>query len=649
LAVGDEETKNNCKESLDGLAPTCDEVLIVAPRAEKSILISGLLPPTNSLITIGEIRDASSPDSGVQVMSAADGVGTSCAGSARGIAKGDVIQAIQSLPVLDVHTFIVGVRDVVMAVGNRHRVPKLADPMRRLNTAQAKRDRATATAATADSTKMVDNATVEVMVRAKDPSLPTPSVVACTFSAHDLIDAALAADSVGTGVVKFSVEFADDGTTPQFSTGYFSVTGEIPPNGDQLATAVYGSGMFGAIWDPSVLSAANDATAIVTGLPLQQSGSNQFTTNAQVGFKEQFGNRADADALFTYASGDLGQKQVNAQTTQGQNTLTPTVDRYVVNVHSRADITTSVGRMVVASPPSGLPIADKADAIRLNVRGNYSATVILNLQGVPGKADAAGQDNRAFLVQAENVSVKSVVVYGSLLWGKDSAPATGHGYETFGGEAMKKWGGGSTHEDPYWTSSLSVAAYRSVLHNSGSAVGAQGLVTLAVVRELAEPSPSEVGFQVPWSVVFTYGEGKGYLGEDPAFAPDSIFLATLVPKSDLGAGLTNKRYISASESIPTPVLKWLAKRVFQSLDEDLKSERLTIAERAYWLITPIAPQMPHVAGWEADAAWQLMNTSKVTPGILLAMFDSGKGIRPALSQCGLVWSVAATLSVSFGG
>ncbi len=428
-----------CTMPADSIVPECTAAMDTQPRARAEFPVALLLPQppemdlTEALVATRTTAAASRDAPGLQLTRAPTSV--MCDGSATSTALkvGSALRTVSGAPINGATSFIATIRDILKTTVKAHSGMQTQIDLGFTNTEQG---------------------------------VATEGCAGVSLGA--LVEAAAALDAgIKNTVIRFMVEFANEGTFPTFSRGAFSLESTYSGDGSmQDPTSMYSTGSFGLRYDPVVQKTPDSGRPEVSeALPLLKPDNSHMPVKGQIGFRQHYGDRADADILFAYANVDLGETTKELKSV----TLSPSVERFIVNVRSRKGSTLSFGRMEVAVPSGGLAINEKGDAVRLSFLGNFSMALLVKREGRPDALDPGNEDNKELVLQAESLTLGQSTFYGGIVIGRDQALSSRHDYVTVGGEVVYDFGrdgglwGARAHEagesERGWRTSLTGALY----------------------------------------------------------------------------------------------------------------------------------------------------------------------------------------------
>lgn len=524
------------------------------------------------------------------------------------------------------------------------------------------------------------------------PSTGQPSE---KFSAELLaLDQSFGSKSGGGNLRTFQVRFFDESEVPSNAKGYFrndatkKADGSFVPVQEQDAqTKVTPAASVGLSHEPTIFQ--NKTASISTASPLGDAMHTHFPSAARLDVTQNIGNRANADLSFIFLSSDFGD----------QNDKSSVIaDKYKLSVYALNRITLDFGKYVFATPASKLAISEKGQGGTLTFPGdaaNIGISYIAKRQGdsTLGTNDLASADD--VLLQVTNINLapythqlfRTVNLFG--LNGRDRRPDDPHTFSTTGGELFFSGSRLTTDAATNKTSPSfgwggSLAVFHSI--RTGNQIAdttaptdvtkmvvhphAHGTVALLkttwnpVIDPLNDPSHSTVF--VPWSISANIAAGTparnkndaidtSYMGDRAAFAPDLIFLSSLVAPISrgqkpsfpgelnlIGPGLANKLYYAVSYTDNQRSLLAAAAHAFGVPDDDIASRSWTFTVNRYRLLNSLLDTRN--LGTELDMQFQIETPKAVKVGLSTGYFMRSHALEPMLLKN--VWAVSANVSIA---
>ena len=500
-------------------------------------------------------------------------------------------------------------------------------------------------------------------------------------------------------VVAFAVSFYDDDREPAFPRGYFSLVAarDLLESGSATRWSSAVSADYSGLADLS----AFDAPA--AALPPVAANDWRARGNVRVSLKQSLSGRVNTDFEVRLKRGEYGGTEPAVTTT-----------RFRVDVNTLNGTVFSAGRAGVATPSEGIAISEGGDSfgvrfwhVQLNhlFRAQVREAIKPTLQSGAFRAD---REHHTTVLQLAGIplsclgTLDAIATYGVRRQARSEddptaapKPATSfvetrRWYRTVGGEvstllplgARMVWAS-------YWSrAETNVGGGYPIGTDDGG--GRVMLGTLSWTNFDHQDTP--VGAEpekrakserqgkaiADWTFQLRYGRGsaelddstaphrqEAYAGESEAFAPDVIFLSTLVPavhssdtrKPALGSalaltpGLGNKEYLGAVVNIPR--VDALARFLQLVLPKDsVSAPSLSFVGHAYRSHNTSA--FGRNLGAEFDAVMTLEAPKGVKTSITAAVFQPGSGLSsvPATSSAWgrlsldrRIWAVVAAVNV----
>jgi hypothetical protein len=498
----------------------------------------------------------------------------------------------------------------------------------------------------------------------RDISLPSDELL--TFVAAQAVAA------TGAKAVKFTVSFFDDEKDPAYPNGYFAFVTPDKVVEQDSQSALTAAGLFSARLDPFIPNDATGKPVISADVPYSGSVKRHYAATARIGIHQNLGDRADADVDIIYKNGDLGEKAKDATTgTLKEVPGTLTAAKYQFNLYARTGMILSAGRFDLAVPSNKIALNESGEGIRVNVFGNYSVSELIKRESLEGTANPANQDDREWILQGESVTIKGIdfaTFSVAALFGKDRSSTTNHSYRTIGGELFFTTPHLHRESEPapgpvrfrgsaaYYQSRRLAPSTSTIAPGSGKV----GLLTATwAFLGPADLKKKKRDSRRSITAIFGMGTGdkagtpanEGYVGENQAFAPDSVFLASLVKPAraatgQVAPGLANKQYYSVAFSEQQwSLLSYLATIwPFKSQASDIISRSTIIRFNHYGFREPVLGE--HDGGNELDIEFLLENPRGIKPAITLARYFPGKAMKPLFGVN--PWLVSFAVSIKIG-
>jgi hypothetical protein len=470
-------------------------------------------------------------------------------------------------------------------------------------------------------------------------------------------------------VFKFQVRFFDEVDVPANDTVYLTTSDNPKPPPNSFALGLVGS--VGQKRDPAV-AAPTDASPCAT-LVCTDGHKNHFSGSGQVQLKQRVADYFEGSATVTFKDGDLGVFDPTKDVNKDQ---TVSFSRYKFSVFSDVGISLDFGKFPFATPTNGIAINESGEGFRIVASPFFTSfSYLIKRESGAFLADRANRDSWSFIVQTNSIPLSSAGPFRTLnaafVRGFDRRfidPQTSsklpYDYKTYGGElgyaipvvhlnGVAGYYSSERHADDNTTDCL-----------KGPCNGSGRVGMLTMTRSFGLDKKNKPQRSV--TLTFARGSGdnpktknfdEGYVGETGGFAPDVIFLKTLVKPfnaaSDptnvtsslplrLGSGLSNKSYFGVQyvENTFSP-LYTLAHDVFRI--NDISSYSTTIRYNDYRLRRGFDGQRS--AGHEIDVELLLESPKGVKTTLGGGYYRPGSAVSNFVKKN--LWSVYSNVNVSF--
>lgn len=488
--------------------------------------------------------------------------------------------------------------------------------------------------------------------------------------------------------VAFAVSFYDDDREPAFPRGYFSLVQEQylverKTNGTWASAASLEVGSA-----PDLTEFDSKYSPPSTAVEPWRIRANDWRTqgNVRVSLKQNLGSRVTTDFEMRLKGGELGDPDPTVSTT-----------RFRIDVHSLTGAVVSAGRAPVAAPSESIAIAEAGDSVGFRA-GHFQINHIFRKQVrdavlpvVDAGALRSDREHHTTVTQLTGLGLGDAALdlyfsYGQRSQARDprepnkvsseriDAVEANRSYSTYGGElswafAPKFRWTGAGYRSQAWLD----RPERASPHPNDEGRGWSALTTLSTTNFDDDSTPAKRF--VDWTLQVRYGLGaeeednpnapnrqEAYVGESASFAPDVIFLRSLVPavhlsdaarpalgrRGALTAGLGNKHY--AGMVLNVPRLEGLGSLLSRALGDDAVGDTTgSIRAHAYW-----ARDTGRHLGREIDLNLALEAPKGVRTSLTGAVFWPGAGLSDAaiarstgrLFQQTRLWSVVVLVTAS---
>lgn len=498
----------------------------------------------------------------------------------------------------------------------------------------------------------------------------------------------MAVATPATTLIKFQVKFFDEAQDPANSVAYLSRSEVTTPPGPEFTWNLVGSvgQKRDAIAEAApVVPPANPpvdppADPFPCGTFLCAEGHrNHFQGSGRLDARQRFADYFEGSGSLSFKSGDLG---------GADETNKISFSKYQFNVVSDIGLALHFGKFDFAKPTSGIAINESGEGFRL-LWSNFSGGYIVKRESAARTSNRENRDSTSFVAQATNFTLTKSGVARSISFyatrGQDQTPTSpactptattacptpthAYEYETFGVELSYAIPIIYVHGNiGYYTSSRNVKAEGTPClfgEKQCDGRGSVALVTLNRSFALDAKNRPARAFTATWGRgtgddPSTPNSDEGYIGETGGFAPDQIFLSTLVGPVNkfnskearftdlnvgatrLGSGLSNKQYIGIQyvENTYSPLEQLVS--VFKM--KDVASYSTTFSYHNYRLRREFLGEKG--AGHEFDLSFLLEAPKNVKTTIAAGYYFPGAAVTQYVDRN--LWTVSSNVSVSFG-
>jgi hypothetical protein len=393
-------------------------------------------------------------------------------------------------------------------------------------------------------------------------------------------------DSIGSGLIKFTVRFFDEAEEPANAEAYITRVEKFTPPKNEFSWGLTG----GVGWDrdpavkgrppvPPETTPAPGAPADCPLLVCVDGHKNHFTGSGRLDLKQRIQNYMDAQGSLSFKKGDLGQTEDKLL-----------FSKYQFNIYGESGIAVQFGKFDFAAPTSGIAISESGEGFRVRASlGSLYALVqpakaaadealrrrerrrpgrvasmfagvsyLMRRESESGAADRTNLDSNAYLLELNNLvfttdgpfrSMNFFHVRGSnetpILPSEEAEPETftraPYEFMTTGAElryaipSMKVNGTVGFYDSRRDAEDDDVPCAPQSPPTQNAPCNGEGNVWLATATRSFSIDPKGKALR---SVAFTVGQGsgddaettfvdEGYVGETGGYKPDLIFLNAL--------------------------------------------------------------------------------------------------------------------------
>lgn len=459
-----------------------------------------------------------------------------------------------------------------------------------------------------------------------------------------------------TEPVEFRVSFFDEEGDPGQSRGYFSIS-RVAVEASSKATWSLATSIGGNI---SPIFPSGD-TYLTAAAPWQKEYKSHFPFMARLDLTQTLNTRANALLSLQLRQGDLG---------DADQTPKVTASKLQVNVFGLNGAVLSFGRFDVAAPAGGIAARESGDTIRLTWR-NLGVSHLVRRESATGVADKSNGDSKVTIVEANNLpgvlpAIRRVNLYLS------------HGRErTTGDNKLRHWATTAGLENFFASPAAplqgSVAYFYSRRRPLDDVAGSTLVGTLPIAGDghVALFSATYAAYadrhtkdraKRPLNWLFggqigigrgdddeTPDQDEGFLGTTMAFAPDTIFLKSLVARLQDAAfkerhtGLQDKLYVAASYTDNRVSLLSVVPLMLKIPPSDIESQATILKIEHYGFDRALLNG--RLGGQELSMESQIQTPRGVKAFLKLAVFLPASEIKALLDRK-RPWSILSGLSVT---